>query len=145
MQTRGWEPENDFNCVTKEKLKNENIDLFSFGIVATKHLKSNALSFVIEKKEGITMVGAGMGNPNRLLSLKETFQKVKDNGVKDLSDGVLISDAFFPFRDSIDEAYKQGVKFIVQPGGSLKDKEVIEAANEHGMVMIMTGRRHFRH
>ena len=91
------------------------------------------------------MVGAGMGNPNRLLSLKETFQKIRENGLKDLSEGVLISDAFFPFRDSIDEAFEQGVKVIVQPGGSKKDSEVIEAANDHNMAMIMTGKRHFRH
>ncbi|MEC7181455.1 MAG: bifunctional phosphoribosylaminoimidazolecarboxamide formyltransferase/IMP cyclohydrolase, partial [Bdellovibrionota bacterium] len=63
----------------------------------------------------------------------------------DLSEGILISDAFFPFRDSIDEAFRQGVKFIVQPGGSKKDNEVIEAANEHGIAMVMTGKRHFRH
>ena len=91
------------------------------------------------------MVGAGMGNPNRFLSLKETFQKVKENGLNNLGDGILISDAFFPFRDSIDEAFKEGVQVIVQPGGSIKDEEVIEAANEHGMAMIMTGKRHFRH
>ena len=140
-----WEPKDDFHIVTKQKAKDTTIELISFGIVATKHLKSNALSFVIQKEEGMTMVGAGMGNPNRLLSLKETFQKVKENGVQDLSEGILISDAFFPFRDSIDEAFKEGVKFIVQPGGSVRDKDVIEAADEHGMVMILTGRRHFRH
>ena len=84
-----------------------------------------------------------MGNPNRFLSLKETFQKIKENGLQDLSEGILISDAFFPFRDSIDEAFRQGVKFIVQPGGS-KDNEVIEA-ERHGIAMVMTGKRHFRH
>ena len=111
----------------------------------TKHLKSNAISFVFQKENGVTMIGAGMGNPNRFLSLKETFHKTRENGLNDLSEGILISDAFFPFRDSIDEASKEGIKVVVQPGGSVKDKEVIEAANEHGMAMILTGKRHFRH
>ena len=126
-------------------MKEEQNNLISFGILATKHLKSNAISFVLQKKEGLATIGAGMGNPNRFLSLKETFQKIKENGLQDLSEGILISDAFFPFRDSIDEAFRQGVKFIVQPGGSKKDNEVIEAANEHGIAMVMTGKRHFRH
>ena len=139
------ETKSDFNTVTERKVKKEQYDLVSFGIVATKHLKSNAISFVCQKQEGLMMIGAGMGNPNRLLSLKETFQKIRENGLKDLSEGVLISDAFFPFRDSIDEAFEQGVKVIVQPGGSKKDSEVIEAANDHNMAMIMTGKRHFRH
>ena len=64
---------------------------------------------------------------------------------KDLKGSVLASDAFFPFRDSIDEAAKIGVKAIIQPGGSIRDKEVIAAANEHGIAMVFTGIRHFRH
>jgi len=144
-QDKAYETKNDFNIVTKKKVKEEHYNLISFGIVATKHLKSNAISFVFQKENGVTMIGAGMGNPNRFLSLKETFQKTRENGLNDLSEGILISDAFFPFRDSIDEASKEGIKVVVQPGGSVKDKEVIEAANEHGMAMILTGKRHFRH
>ncbi len=144
-QDQDFEARDSFNIVTRKKVKKELFNLVSFGIVATKHLKSNAISFVCQKKSGLAMVGAGMGNPNRFLSLKETFQKVKENGLNNLGDGILISDAFFPFRDSIDEAFKEGVQVIVQPGGSIKDEEVIEAANEHGMAMIMTGKRHFRH
>ncbi|MEC8623973.1 MAG: bifunctional phosphoribosylaminoimidazolecarboxamide formyltransferase/IMP cyclohydrolase [Bdellovibrionota bacterium] len=140
-----FETKGDFKTVTEKRMKEEQNNLISFGIVATKHLKSNAISFVLQKKEGLATIGAGMGNPNRFLSLKETFQKIKENGLQDLSEGILISDAFFPFRDSIDEAFRQGVKFIVQPGGSKKDNEVIEAANEHGIAMVMTGKRHFRH
>ncbi len=62
-----------------------------------------------------------------------------------LKGSVLASDAFFPFRDGLDEAAKAGITAVIQPGGSLKDEEVIKAANEHGLAMVMTGMRHFRH
>jgi phosphoribosylaminoimidazolecarboxamide formyltransferase/IMP cyclohydrolase len=69
---------------------------------------------------------------------------LKEKGLK-VDDAMLISDAFFPFKDSIEEAHKWGVKYIVQPGGSIKDPEVIAACDSFGMAMAMTGERHFRH
>lgn len=120
-------------------------ELVEFGLKVTKHLKSNAISLVHQKNGCFQLVGAGMGNPNRLVSLQQAVSKAKENGVDDLSDCLLISDAFFPFRDNIDEASGHGIKAIVQPGGSIKDKEVIAACEELGVAMAFTGMRHFRH
>lgn len=119
--------------------------LLRFGQAVTKHLKSNAIALVREQGECYQLVGAGMGNPNRLVSLEQAVDKARENEVTDLSSCLLISDAFFPFRDNIDLAAKYGVKAIVQPGGSIKDQEVIDACNEHGIHMMFTGTRHFRH
>ena len=86
-----------------------------------------------------------MGNPNRLVSTVQAIEKASENGVIDFSDLLLISDAFFPFRDNVDLAHQHGIRKIVQPGGSIRDEEVIEACNEHSMSMFFTRRRHFRH
>ncbi len=91
------------------------------------------------------LIGAGMGNPNRLVSISQAVAKAAENNITDLSDVVLVSDAFFPFSDNIEATSKAGIKFIIQPGGSIKDKEVIEAADKTGTAMIFSGRRHFRH
>ncbi len=86
-----------------------------------------------------------MGNPNRLISIAQAVQKAKENGFDDLEDTVLVSDAFFPFRDNVDLAAQYEIPIIIQPGGSIRDKEVIQAAKEHGQSMVFTGRRHFNH
>lgn len=124
-------------------LKNE--QLVKFGLKVTKHLKSNAISLVSPQEEGFQLIGAGMGNPNRLISLQQAVEKAKENGHHDLGQALLISDAFFPFRDNIDTASGYGVRAIVQPGGSIKDEEVISACQEKGIAMAFTGMRHFRH
>jgi phosphoribosylaminoimidazolecarboxamide formyltransferase/IMP cyclohydrolase len=108
-------------------------------------LKSNAIGLVYQSEKGMSLAGGGMGNPNRLISLKEAIEKAQENGHKDLSSMVLISDAFFPFRDNIDLAAKHGIQYIVQPGGSLRDNEVIKACDELNISMLMTGKRHFKH
>ncbi len=102
-----------------------------------KHVKSNAIVFA---KEGQT-IGIGAGQMSRIDSVKLAGMKAQaaTNGC------VLASDAFFPFRDGIDEAAKAGITAVIQPGGSIRDAEVIAAANEHGMAMLLTGVRHFRH
>lgn len=123
----------------------ESDELIQFGLKVTKHLKSNAISLVLKSEGTYKLVGAGMGNPNRLVSLQQAVNKAKENGYNDLSECLLISDAFFPFRDNIDEAASHGIKAIVQPGGSIKDKEVITACEELGVAMAFTGMRHFRH
>ncbi len=120
-------------------------DLARFGIMACKHLKSNAIGLFRQDAKGLSMVGAGMGNPNRLVSMKQAVEKAHENGHKDLSDVVLVSDAFFPFSDNIDIARAAGIRFIVQPGGSVNDNQVIGACEDGRIAMVFTGRRHFRH
>jgi phosphoribosylaminoimidazolecarboxamide formyltransferase/IMP cyclohydrolase len=109
--------------------------MFAFRVV--KHVKSNA---IVLAREGRTL-GVGAGQMSRVDSVRISVQKAAGNA----RGALLASDAFFPFRDGIDEAGKAGISAIIQPGGSLRDAEVIEAANEYGMAMIFTGLRHFRH
>ncbi len=131
----------------KENFESSKINLAKFGITACKHLKSNAIAVVTENENGsFWLTGAGMGQPNRLDSLRHlTMPRFNMKEGLKIENSVLISDAFFPFRDSIEAANEYGVKYIVEPGGSIRDKEVIEACNEFGIAMAFTGRRHFKH
>ena len=87
-----------------------------------------------------------MGQPNRLDSLRQlTIPRFEQKEDLNIAESVLVSDAFFPFRDSIEVANEFGIKYIVEPGGSIRDKDVIDACNEFGMAMLFTGTRHFRH
>ncbi|MGH8569224.1 MAG: bifunctional phosphoribosylaminoimidazolecarboxamide formyltransferase/IMP cyclohydrolase, partial [Gammaproteobacteria bacterium] len=112
--------------------------LFAWRVV--KFVKSNAIVYA---KAGQT-VGIGAGQMSRVYSARLGVMKATDAGF-DLRASVMASDAFFPFRDSIDAAAAVGVTAVIQPGGSIRDTEVIGAADEHGMVMVFTGIRHFRH
>ena len=132
-------------AVSEKKFSQEQIDLAAFGERVCRHLKSNAIALVRKMGNAYQLIGAGMGNPNRLVSTEQAVGKAQANGVENLADCVLVSDAFFPFRDNIDWAQQQGIQYILQPGGSRRDDEVIAACNEHGMAMIFTGRRHFCH
>ena len=137
----------EFRNVTKSKFAENKMNLAKFGVTACKYLKSNAIALVTENEDGsFWLTGAGMGQPNRLDSLRQLtiprFNMKKD--VK-IEESVLISDAFFPFRDSIEAANEFGVKYIVEPGGSIRDEEVIEACDEFGIAMVFTGTRHFKH
>jgi phosphoribosylaminoimidazolecarboxamide formyltransferase/IMP cyclohydrolase len=105
-----------------------------------KYVKSNAIVFA---REGMT-IGVGAGQMSRVYSTRVAALKAKDEGLT-VEGSAMASDAFFPFRDGIDVAAEYGIKAIVQPGGSKRDEEVIAAANEHGMTMVFTGMRHFRH
>ncbi|MGQ7869598.1 bifunctional phosphoribosylaminoimidazolecarboxamide formyltransferase/IMP cyclohydrolase [Sunxiuqinia sp. sy24] len=137
----------EFKNVTKIQFDDNKINLAKFGITACKHLKSNAIALVTENTDGsFWLTGAGMGQPNRLDSLRQlTIPRFNlKEGIK-IEESVLISDAFFPFRDSIEAANEYGVKYLVEPGGSIRDDEVIEACDEFGMAMLFTGRRHFKH
>ncbi|MFV0521068.1 MAG: bifunctional phosphoribosylaminoimidazolecarboxamide formyltransferase/IMP cyclohydrolase [Mangrovibacterium sp.] len=137
----------EFKNVTDIQFSNTKLELAKFGITACKNLRSNAIAIVTENADGsFWLTGAGMGQPNRLDSLRQlTMPRFKQKeGVK-IEESVVISDAFFPFRDSIEVANEYGVKYIVEPGGSIRDEEVIEACNEFGMAMLFTGRRHFKH
>ncbi|MGM0421734.1 MAG: bifunctional phosphoribosylaminoimidazolecarboxamide formyltransferase/IMP cyclohydrolase [Pseudomonadota bacterium] len=137
--------DSDFQTVTKAVFSEDKLALARFGTMVGKHLKSNAIGLVKQTDNGMALIGAGMGNPNRLISLHQAVDKARDNGHEDLSDVVLISDAFFPFADNIEIAAGAGIKFIIQPGGSIKDDQVIAACDTHNIAMSFTGRRHFRH
>src|SRR5207249_6092788 len=102
-----------------------------------KHVKSNA---IVLAEDGRT-VGVGAGQMSRVESVKLSIQKAfpKSPGT------ALASDAFFPFRDNVDEAARAGITAIIQPGGSMRDQDSIQACDEHGLAMLFTGVRHFRH
>lgn len=136
-----------FENVTTAVFDRNKMNLARFGVVACKHLKSNAIALVTENTDGsFWLTGAGMGQPNRLDSLRHlAIPRFNLKQGVDIKDSVLISDAFFPFSDSIDAANEFGIKYIVEPGGSIRDQEVIEACNKYGIAMVFTGRRHFRH
>lgn len=136
-----------FDTVTEKPFESEKMNLAKFGITACKHLKSNAIAVVTENSDGsFWLTGAGMGQPNRLDSLRHlTMPRFQMKEGIEIKDSVLISDAFFPFRDSIEAANEYGVKYIIEPGGSIRDNEVIGACNEYGIAMAFTGRRHFKH
>jgi len=123
--------------VSKRAPSADELLAMDFAWKVAKHVKSNAIIFA---KPGRT-VGIGAGQMSRIDSVKIGSQKAQE----DLKGSVLASDAFFPFRDGIDEAAKVGISAIVQPGGSVRDEEVIQAANEHNLAMVFTGMRHFRH
>ena len=115
-------------------------DDLRFAWAAIFGVKSNAI--LLAKDGGV--LGIGAGQMSRVDSSKIAVRKAADAGL-DLAGSVLASDAFFPFRDGVDAAAEAGVKAVIQPGGSMRDGEVIEAANEHGIAMVFTGRRLFRH
>jgi phosphoribosylaminoimidazolecarboxamide formyltransferase/IMP cyclohydrolase len=142
---------------TRETLKSvtkkawpENLSRLSrFGIACCRTLKSNAIALVREIPEmrgACQLVGAGQGQPNRIEALKVlAVPRARSVIGNDLSSCVMVSDAFFPFRDTVDTASEAGIRFIIQPGGSLKDAESIAACDEHGIAMAFTGTRHFKH
>ena len=111
-----------------------------FAWTAVKYVKSNA---IVLARDGAT-IGIGAGQPSRVMSARIAALKAEEAKL-DVAGTVLASDAFFPFRDGIDAAAERGVRAVVQPGGSMRDDEVVRAADEHGMAMIFTGMRHFRH
>ena len=132
-------------AVTKKTFPSELASLTEFGLVVTKYLKSNCIGIFSKKSGGLTVLASGVGQPNRLDCISRLVSgKVREKN-EDLSNAILVSDAFFPFRDSIDSADSLNIKYIIQPGGSLRDEEVISACDEYGIAMIFTGRRHFRH
>jgi phosphoribosylaminoimidazolecarboxamide formyltransferase / IMP cyclohydrolase len=111
-----------------------------FAWTVVKFVKSNAIVYA---QDGATL-GIGAGQPSRVMSARIGAMKAGEAGLV-LEGAALASDAFFPFRDGIDAAAEQGVRAIVQPGGSVRDDEVVKAADEHGIAMVFTGMRHFRH
>ena len=132
--------ESDLKVVTKKLPNAKQIADLLFAWQVAKFVKSNAIVFC---KDGMT-IGVGAGQMSRVYSTKIAAIKATDEGLT-TEGSVLASDAFFPFRDGIDAAAEHGISAIIQPGGSMRDNEVIAAANEHGLAMVFTGMRHFRH
>ncbi|MEA1939435.1 MAG: bifunctional phosphoribosylaminoimidazolecarboxamide formyltransferase/IMP cyclohydrolase [Candidatus Caldatribacteriota bacterium] len=127
----------DLKIVSEKKPAREELKELLFAWKTVKHIKSNAIVLTKDKQ----IVGVGAGQMSRVDSVKIAGMKSKDR-----SDGsCLASDAFFPFRDGVDEAAKAGVIAIIQPGGSKRDREIIDAANENGLAMVFTGTRCFKH
>jgi phosphoribosylaminoimidazolecarboxamide formyltransferase/IMP cyclohydrolase len=138
-QTRDQEGINDsqWKVVTKTRPTDQQMRDLKFAWLVCKHVKSNA---IVLAKDG-TLCAAGAGQMARVNSARLAAELAGDRA----KGSVLASDAFFPFRDSIDQAAKVGVKAVIEPGGSKRDDEVIQAADEHGIPLIFTGTRHFRH
>lgn len=126
-----------WKTVTKTKVDDELWDDISFGWEMVRHVKSNAI--VLAKDTAL--IGVGAGQMSRVDSVDISIEKAGDRA----TGSVLASDAFFPFPDSIESAAEAGIVAVIQPGGSRRDREVIEACDAHGIPMVMTGRRHFRH
>jgi phosphoribosylaminoimidazolecarboxamide formyltransferase/IMP cyclohydrolase len=112
--------------------------LFSWRVA--KFVKSNA---IVYGRDGMT-IGVGAGQMSRVNSARIAGIKAEQAGLE-VTGSVMASDAFFPFRDGIDQAAAAGITAVIQPGGSMRDEETIAAADEHGMAMVFTGMRHFRH
>ncbi len=142
--------------VTKRMPEIEQIGLFRFGIVAAHSVKSNATVIVQEYAPGFhQLIGVGGGQPNRVdslqkLALPKALENLKNdvgekNAKEALEKTVLVSDGFFPFADTVAQAAEYGIKTCLQPGGSIRDLEVIEAADHNDLCMIFTGQRYFNH
>jgi phosphoribosylaminoimidazolecarboxamide formyltransferase / IMP cyclohydrolase len=127
----------ELKVVTERKPSEEEIRALMFAWIVCKHTKSNAIVYA---REGQT-IGVGAGQMSRVDSVKIGAMRAQ----LPVAGSVLASDAFFPFRDGIDQAAQHGITAVIQPGGSVRDDEVIAAANEHGLAMVFTGIRHFKH
>ena len=130
----------DLKVVTKRQPTEAELNDLLFSWKVAKFVKSNAIVYV---KNNAT-VGVGAGQMSRVYSAKVAGIKAADENLE-VAGSVMSSDAFFPFRDGIDAAAEAGISCVIQPGGSMRDNEVIAAADEHGMAMVFTGMRHFRH
>jgi len=137
---RGIITEADLKVVSEKSPTPEQIQDMLFAWTVVKYVKSNAIIFC---KDNMT-IGVGAGQMSRVYSTRIAAIKAADEGLE-VQGSVMASDAFFPFRDGIDAAAETGISAIIQPGGSMRDEEVVEAANEHGLAMVFTGMRHFRH
>ncbi|MBN1482900.1 bifunctional phosphoribosylaminoimidazolecarboxamide formyltransferase/IMP cyclohydrolase PurH [candidate division KSB1 bacterium] len=130
----------EWSVVTKRQPTEAEWHAMKFGWRVVKWVKSNAVIYVNEHKT----LGIGAGQMSRVDASRLAVAKAKDAGL-DLTGSVVVSDAFFPFRDGVDAAAEAGARAVIEPGGSVRDEEVIAAADEHDMAMVFTGRRHFRH
>ena len=130
----------ELSIVTRRAPSTDEMEDLVFAWIVCKYVKSNAIVYA---REGRTL-GVGAGQMSRVASARVAAMKAADRDLA-LAGAAMASDAFFPFRDSIDIAAEHGIACVIQPGGSIRDKEVIEAADEHDIAMAFTGMRHFRH
>ena len=126
--------------VTRRSPSPTEVDDLKFAWQVVKYVKSNAIVYA----RGGATLGIGAGQPSRVMSARIAALKADEAGL-DLAGAAMASDAFFPFRDGIDAAAEHGIRAVVQPGGSLRDDEIVRAADEHDIAMVFTGMRHFRH
>lgn len=134
------ETEETMQAVTEAKPTNEQYRDLEFALKVVKHTKSNAIVLVKDKK----LLASGVGQTSRVDALKQAIEKA--NSFENwLPGAVMASDAFFPFADSIEIAHKAGIKAVVQPGGSVRDKDTIDYCNQNNLAMVFTGVRHFKH
>jgi phosphoribosylaminoimidazolecarboxamide formyltransferase/IMP cyclohydrolase len=127
----------DLKVVTKRAPSEKEIEDLLFAWTVCKHTKSNAIVYARDQQT----VGVGAGQMSRVDSVKIGAMRAQ----LPIQGSVLASDAFFPFRDGLDEAARHGITAVIEPGGSVRDEEVIAAADEHNLAMVFTGVRHFKH
>ena len=132
--------EEEWQIVTELKPDKINFNALRLGWKIVKYVKSNAIVIANDKQ----IIGVGAGQMSRVDSVKIAIQKCKENGF-DFSNAILASDAFFPFSDSIEAANENGIKHFIQPGGSIKDKEIIKISDKLKVSMIFTNQRLFFH
>lgn len=132
--------QSDLKTVTKVKPTASEVNALLFASKVCKHTKSNTIILAVDGQ----MLSSGVGQTSRVDALRQAIDKAAAFGF-DLKGAVMASDAFFPFPDCVEIAYKQGVRAVIQPGGSIKDQESIDFCDQHGMAMVFTGVRHFKH
>ncbi|MBI5212014.1 MAG: bifunctional phosphoribosylaminoimidazolecarboxamide formyltransferase/IMP cyclohydrolase [Nitrospirae bacterium] len=141
MLLQGWDYSDEdimsMKAITKRQPTKDELEALSFAWKVCKHVKSNAVVYAFKDRAA----GIGIGQTKRVYTAKIGAM----NAGEPIQGSVAASDGFFPFRDGIDVLHEMGVTAVVQPGGSVKDQEIIQAADEHNMAMILTGTRHFRH
>lgn len=136
----GWPETDSLRTVSKQAPDAGQLRDLQFAFTVAKHVKSNA---IVLAKDGAT-IGIGAGQMSRVDSVRIAVRKAEDAGLS-VRGAALASDAFFPFDDNVHHAAEFGVAALIQPGGSIRDEEVIAAADQHGIAMVLTGVRHFRH
>jgi phosphoribosylaminoimidazolecarboxamide formyltransferase / IMP cyclohydrolase len=134
------ETNKNLNCVTDVKPDESQISDLIFANKLVKNTKSNAIVLVKNKQ----LLASGTGQTSRVDALKQAIVKAKNFGF-DLQGAVIASDAFFPFKDSVEIAHKEGINAVIQPGGSIRDNETIDFCNQNDIAMVLTGTRHFKH
>ncbi|CAN5272151.1 bifunctional phosphoribosylaminoimidazolecarboxamide formyltransferase/IMP cyclohydrolase [soil metagenome] len=133
-------PDDKVQIPTKRRPTKSEMENLRFAWTVVKHIKSNAIVYAGDMKT----IGIGTGQPSRVDSSELAIQKAEKGGLS-IKESVVASDAFFPFADGVEAAAQAGATAIIQPGGSIRDEEVIETADKHNIAMVFTGTRHFRH
>ncbi len=134
------EDKKDLKTVTSRAPTDKEVIDLIFANKIVKHSKSNAIVLAKDKQ----LIASGVGQTSRVDALKQAIAKAEEFGFE-LQGAVMASDAFFPFADSVEIAYKAGIDAVIQPGGSVRDQETIDYCNEHNLAMVFTGKRHFKH